>query len=85
MNLNDYDLDNCISVVHSASPFSNGSVNVLYMNVRSIANKLSKLKNLVNSLKNPVHLICLSESWLNQNILNRINVNLDNYCVHHSM
>lgn len=44
----------------------NNNFNILYLNIRSLRNKLEDLHLLITSYKCPIHVIILTESWLKE-------------------
>lgn len=56
-------------------------VNVLYMNIRSLRNKIDDVKLLVESYAN-IHILIMTETWLYENEVNLFNI--PNYRAVHS-
>ena len=54
----------------------------LYLNIRSLRNKLDELEAVVNEVEN-VDIICLTETWLSNCEADYFNLN--NYNVYHAM
>jgi hypothetical protein len=48
------------------APASN-KLSFMHLNIRSIVNKFDSFKQLINSFNTPFQVICLTETWLNDN------------------
>ena len=48
---------------------------IMHLNIRSISNKFDSLKNLIDTLNIPFQKIGLTETWLNDNIVNCFTLN----------
>lgn len=59
-----------------------GSLKILYLNSRSLANKTFEIEQIISSKKAPVHLIAITETWLNED--NCKYVNISNFTPIHS-
>lgn len=44
-----------------------GELNIIYINIRSIKNKLNDLNTIIKTYKQTIHIIIVSETWLNEN------------------
>ena len=47
---------------------------LIHLNIRSISNKFDSLKNLIDTMNIPFQIICLTETWLNENNIQIMNV-----------
>lgn len=59
-----------------------GSLKILYLNSRSLKNKTFEIEQIISSRKNPVHIIAISETWLD--IDSSQYVNITNFTPIHS-
>jgi exonuclease III len=59
-------------------------LNILYLNIRSMKNKISQLEAFVESQNHLVHVIALTETWINDETT-RNSLNLKNYKSYHSI
>ena len=50
----------------AGAPASN-KLSFMHLNIRSIVNKFDSFKQLINSFNTPFQVICLTETWLNDN------------------
>lgn len=83
----DYSLDNQIDTKHNLgipSELSNlNGLNILYLNGRSIRNKISDIEILLQNINQVVHLILITETWLDKN--DQEFYNLKNYISYHNV
>ena len=63
-----------LNKLHSSLNCNQQTFNFAHLNVRSIVNKLDDLKNLLNSLKFEIDIFAITESWLDANKENQINI-----------
>jgi hypothetical protein len=47
---------------------SNRTISLLYLNIRSMKNKLLDLECIIKSFKVKIHLICITETWLSDGV-----------------
>lgn len=61
------DLINKLSIsyhINKFNIFKNNHLNIIYLNIQSLRNKLSEIKNLINSFDHDVHFIVLTEIFI---------------------
>lgn len=50
------------------------NLNILYINIRSLRNKIDELQNIIFSHKKTIHLIILTETWIYPNEINLFDI-----------
>jgi len=69
----------------SKNPFKNNSINLFYVNIRSLKNKIGHLRNQLVNFRCPIHFVCIAESWLTDDILRTNLVELQDFRDIHSI
>lgn len=75
LNINHLFKPSVKSVFLDGVSFKNsGSLKILYLNSRSLCNKTFEIEQILKSVKSPIHIIAVTETWLNCNNTQYVNI-----------